>query len=71
MLLQWYSALIKYVEYTDEFGRVCACLQLLAKGNDDKIQRFIDVVEQNQGYLDMGLFMNALLKLIVFLYHIF
>ena len=62
MLLQWYSALIKYVEYSDEFGRVCECLQLLAKGNEQKRDRYIDVVKENQGYLDMGVFIKAFLK---------
>ena len=62
MLLQWYSALIKYVEYTDEFGRVCECLLLLAKGNEQKSARFIEVVKENHGYLDLGVFMKALLK---------
>ena len=62
MLLQWFPALIKYVEYQAAFARVCQCLQLLVKGNQEKIKRFIAVAEESHGYLDLGLFMNAILN---------
>ena len=61
-MLQWYKVLVKYVDYTAEFGRVCECLQLLAKGNDEKILRFATVAKENQSYLDLVVLFKALLK---------
>ena len=61
-MLQWYTALVKYVDYTAEFGRVCECLQQMAKGNDEKILRFATVAKENQSHLDLVVLFKALLK---------
>ena len=50
--------------YTAELGRVCECLQLLAKGNPERKNRFIAVAKEsnNDGYLDLGVLMDALIN---------
>ena len=61
-MLQWYTALIKYVDYTAEFGRVCECLQLLGKGNEQKGERFAVVAAESQAYLNAHVLVKAFMK---------
>ena len=54
--------MIKYVDYTAEFARVCQCLQLLAKGDEQKIGRFSSVAKESHGYLDLDVLFKVLLN---------